>query len=518
LKSVASEDIDVVEAAPTRVAADAVSVPAHRPVSSKEKMTYALVILLLALGGVAWWWFHRPAPAYRAKDPGIYPFWQQSKVGFIDAQGNTLVQPQWDEVALDWVVGATIICNEDLCGVKKDGKWGYINKQGNPVIMPQFNQVRPFIDGIAAVALGNQWGFIDKTGHYLINPQFQAVGDFHNGLAAATKEGKWGFIGPSGTFVIQPIFAAVDTDGFVDGLAWAQSEGKCGYIKGNGTFAISRQFEGCSNFSEGLARVRVAGKWGYVNSGGKIVINPQFDEAWDFSGGHALVGVSGHRGTIGKNGLFVINPGQYDIPGFIGNASLLAVSTKDGLGFMSKEGNWILNPSQAVRGFWWPRIGDIIYVVPNSGDGSQIPVSTSGKVLAGWYKGSSLQTLAQDIDNGNNAIQSMSALVAAEANYSSVYPGKGFAGSIAVLGPAQGTVDENHAGLIGADLATGTKDNYQFTINIPEGTSSGGINFNYLLAAKPVAGHTGRIFCADSTGTIRYALQGTECTTASPTL
>ena len=79
-------------------------------------------------------------------------------------------------------------------------------------------------------------------------------------------------------------------------------------------------------------------------------------------------------------------------------------------------------------------------------------------------------------------------------------------------------MDENHAGFIGADLATGTRSNYQFAITIPTGTSTGGANFNYFIVAKPAAGHAGRSFCADSSGAIHYAVQGQECTITSPQL
>jgi hypothetical protein len=129
-----------------------------------------------------------------------------------------------------------------------------------------------------------------------------------------------------------------------------------------------------------------------------------------------------------------------------------------------------------------------------------------------------LGSLAQDIDNEISAIQSMHTLTGAEASYNTSYPAKGFTASIAALGPATGTPDENHASFIAADLATGTKDNYQFTISIPEGTSTGGTNFNYFIVAKPTVGHTGRSFCADSSGALRYVMTGDTCSVTSPTL
>ena len=131
-----------------------------------------------------------------------------------------------------------------------------------------------------------------------------------------------------------------------------------------------------------------------------------------------------------------------------------------------------------------------------------------------------LDTLAQDIQNDNSAMTSVRALINAEASYSAAYAATGFTASIPALGPAAatGAPDANHAGYIDAELATGTKDGYQFTVSIPAGTSTGGANFNYFLVAKPAAGHAGRSFCADSSGTVHYAVQGEECTVTSPTL
>ena len=484
------------------------------PLSTRTKLTYALVALLVVLGGVAWWWFHRPAPAFRAEDPGIYPFQDQGKWGFIDAQGNILIQPRLEQVVPSLIQGQWVFFNEGLCEIKANGKWGYIDKGGSFAIPAQFDQARPFVGGVAAVALGNQWGFIDKSGHYVVNPQFESASDFHDGLAPAQKDGKWGFIDKSGMFVIPAKFGAANPGGFVDGLAGVQIDQRVGYIDRSGKLAISTTFQEIDDFSEGLARVRLGNRWGYIDTGGKIVVNPQFDQAFGFSGGRAVVSVAGHWATIDRTGKFILNPGQYNVLGFAGN--LLAVNTADGLGFMTRDGKWILQPSKAINGFWWPVIGNVLYASPTTQ--GVTPISTSGKVLAGWYKGAMLDTLAPDIQNETSAIQSMRILTGAQASYSGAYPATGFTASIDKLRPATGAPDENHAGLIDAALATGTKDNYQFTVSIPEGTSTGGANFNYFIVAKPAAGHAGRTFCADSSATVRYSIQGQECTATSPAL
>jgi hypothetical protein len=497
---------------------EAAPVPS-RPASLRRKLVWGLVILLAVLGGVAWWWFHRPAGAYKAQDPGIYPFQGLSadgktvKTGFIDAEGKVVIQPVWDAYAGTSVLGHPVAFSEGLCGVIKDGKWGYIDTSGKLAIAAQFDGVSPFIEGLARVHLGNQTGYIDKSGQYAINPQFYEAGDFHGGLAAVRADGGWGFINKSGSYAIKPHFQSADVDGFSDGLAGI-CEGRCGYIDHSGSFAIRPQFDTVTTFSEGMAAVRMNNKWGYINTSGKIVINPQFDGVTMFSGGLAVVVVEGHAGTINKQGKYVVNPGQYNIQAREGD--LEPASTNDGMGLLTRDGKWAIKPAKVLTGVAGV-FGKVFY--GNVG-GTFAPISTSGKVLAGPYKGAMLDSLAQDIDNESTALQLVRLLTVAEASYSNAYPARGFTDSLGKLGPpADGnSMDENHSGFIGADLATGTRNNYQFVLSIPAGTSTGGTNFNYFVVGKPTAGHAGRTFCADSTGVVRYALQGEECTATSPAL
>jgi len=205
-----------------------------------------------------------------------------------------------------------------------------------------------------------------------------------------------------------------------------------------------------------------------------------------------------------------VNPGQYKILPGVGD--LQQVSSSEGRGLITRDGKWAVKPSKALTG-----IGVILGKVFYGIVGSQfVPISMSGRVLAGSYKGAMLDSLAKDVENENSALQSMNLLTGAEASYSSAYPAKGFTASLDKLGPAQGTADENHAGFIDAALATGTKDGYQFTISIPDGTSTGGTNFNYFIVGKPATGHAGRTYCADSSGTVHYSEPGQECTTTPP--
>jgi hypothetical protein len=477
-----------------------------------RKTLSMLIALCVVVAGLIWW-LNRPAPPYHIADSGLYPFigadnTGTDKMGFINAQGDIVIQPQWDVIDADPIYDQLLFCNEGFCKVRKDGKFGYIDYKGNEVIASQFDNARQFVNGVAAVAVGNQWGYINKSGRYTINPQFDDAGDFLGGYAAVQSEGKWGFINKAGEFKIQPTFAALSKNAFVDGLAAARLKGKIGYIDTAGKFVIPAKFEQAGDFSEGLAQVRLGGKWGYINDSGDLVINTQFEQASGFIGGKAFVSVSGRQGTIDKSGHYVVNPGQFSLNPVVGTAGLLQIKSNDGTGLISRDGSVVVPPSKEIS-----RIviafGQVYYVIISD---RPVPISTSGEVLAGWYKGASVSTLAQDLQNEKSAVDSMRTLMGAETNYAATHPAVGFTATLGDLGPASDPTDQSHAGLIDATLATGTKDGYQFAASIPAAASSGGIGSNYMIVARPLSGHAGRIFCVDSTKVIHYAVSGQECT------
>lgn len=507
-----------------KFAAVAADRPAEAPLASREplslrmKVAYVLGALVIGAGVVSWWWFQRPAPAYQVQDPGVYPVEGSSangktgKWGFIDADGKTIVEPTWDGIASREISGQLVAFSEGLCGVRKDGKWGYIDTRGNLAIPAQFDSAAPFIGGLGRVELGDQVGYINKTGRYVINPQFNQAGDFHDGLAAAKADGGWGFINKTGTFVIKAQFPYVELEGFSNGLAGVCQD-KCGYVNRSGIFVIKPQFNSLNTFSEGMAAVRINNKWGYIDTAGKIVINPQFDQVFSFTGGLATVAISGKTGTIDKQGKYVLNPGQLTVAGK--NGDLQPALSSDGASLITKDGKWILKPTKGLVQI--NAISGKVFYGILGGPGEQVvPISMSGKVLAGWYKGGVLDTLAQDIENNMSALSSIKLLMTAEFNYASS-SAMGYAESLAKLGSATAAPDDNHAGLIDAALATGTKDGYQFTVTIPTGSMADGVNRSYLIVAKPLTGHVGGTLCADnSSATIRRALPGEECTANSP--
>jgi type IV pilus assembly protein PilA len=119
--------------------------------------------------------------------------------------------------------------------------------------------------------------------------------------------------------------------------------------------------------------------------------------------------------------------------------------------------------------------------------------------------------------NEASAVGSLRTLNTAEITYNTTYPNVGFACSLGAMAPpASGTSPSSTAaGLVDANLASGTKSGYSFTLNNCSGTPAN----NYQTLAAPVTpGTTGqRYFCSDSSGVIQFNASAAITTCGSST-
>lgn len=83
-----------------------------------------------------------------------------------------------------------------------EGGYGYLDLQGNVVVEPRFDGASNFSEGLAAVAVGDKYGYIDKTGNMVIPPCYEEARDFHEGLAYVAVGEKRAFIDKAGNEVI----------------------------------------------------------------------------------------------------------------------------------------------------------------------------------------------------------------------------------------------------------------------------------------------------------------------------
>lgn len=221
----------------------------------------------------------------------------REKWGVIDTKGNWVFAPvlEWpDELSfINFDYGGDgrqyynygfgdmseiFSFNEGIGCIYKYGQYGFIDSTGKVIVAPVYDEVKPFVNGMAAVRHGRYWGYVDKTGKEIISPMYKSAGSFTaEGLACVGMS-------PKNTPGREGEMGMVYED---DGTLYY------GYIDKKGSWAIKPKFTEAHDFSNGLATVSVNyEKSGYIDKTGKFVIPPKYDYAGDFAYGYALVRIN----------------------------------------------------------------------------------------------------------------------------------------------------------------------------------------------------------------------------------
>jgi hypothetical protein len=310
------------------------------------------------------------------------------KVGYINHEGNVVVDPIYDEgtrfyeglasvrVRNHWGVintsGELVIqpaswgwCRfrDGVANISVRGKWGIIDRAGNFVLQPKYDYLESFEEGRAVFRVGNfqerqswRYGYLDRNGAEVIPPVFHSAYGFSECLAAAKVGNLWGYIDPAGVFKITPRFAGSrrgrhrleDTRAgyFRNGMAPVWSTKGYGFIDTTGNFVIEGGFEEARSFREDRALVQCQERYGFVDRSGKIAIETRFTYGSDFSEGLAAVREQEWRvgfvppcGFIDVAGNMVLRPAFYSAQSFQDGLSL--VTTEDSIGYINKLGEFV---------------------------------------------------------------------------------------------------------------------------------------------------------------------------------
>jgi len=197
---------------------------------------------------------------------------RDEKFGVITMTGETVVEFRYD--VIDYNDGFS------LYPFQLDGKWGFMDGDGNHVIDAQFDHATG-MGHWAAVQVGDRWGMIAPDGSWIFKPQFDAYESISNEYAIVVKNGKYGAAKPDGTMMLDAIYD--DFWGFNnDGVSVACLDGLYGYMNTDGTWMLEPQYESISVFGEeGFAIVQTGGKYGMIDKTGAYLIEPVWDKIHD---------------------------------------------------------------------------------------------------------------------------------------------------------------------------------------------------------------------------------------------
>ncbi|WP_314589315.1 WG repeat-containing protein [Paenibacillus terrigena] len=241
-------------------------------------------------------------------------------------------------------------------------RWGYIDAKGEMVIQPRFDDARDFQDnGLAIVSEKGKYGVIDAAARYVVQPIYNSINSFKDRRAIVIDRDGFKMIDEKGNVLTKHAYSFIADMSehravfyVTNDSSSAEGSSKYGYLDEKGNEVIPAQFEEAGDFDDGKAVVKIkdkeyalinpigrklatykyafvgplgdgllafqqdkAGKYGYIDERGKIVIQPTFTMAFPFHDGRAIVntaeGYKSNYGVINKKGEFVIQPVYNDI-------------------------------------------------------------------------------------------------------------------------------------------------------------------------------------------------------------
>ena len=190
------------------------------------------------------------------------------------------------------------------------GKWGFVDARGNIIVEPKYDEIGCFYYGLARVAYNGKFGFINMTGDIIIPVEFDSLcPQFTGRFVGFQRDDRRGFINNAGEEVI--VHNAERFGTFSWGLAWVEYDGYVGFINSIGELVVSPIFQNALTFSEGFAGVKYNGKYGFINTLADVVIPFEYDAVWSFEGGLAVVELGGRVGVINRSGEVLV-PIRYE--------------------------------------------------------------------------------------------------------------------------------------------------------------------------------------------------------------
>lgn len=157
--------------------------------------------------------------------------------------------------------------NEGAYGAKIGEGFGFINAVGDTIVAPNYDQVSVFSEGMASVKLGTKWGYINHHQALVIPYAYSSAGPFKEGVAIVQAEGKYDLINKNGASMLEegPYQRISRT---TDGYYLLENKGLFGLAKPDGTIISNPIYEEIRREAEDKILVRKGDKYGVIKENG----------------------------------------------------------------------------------------------------------------------------------------------------------------------------------------------------------------------------------------------------------
>ncbi len=241
-----------------------------------------------------------------------------SLLGFINAFGDTIVPPLYDNFYFTWKSKEWDF--NEFIYAKKEGKYGFINKQGKEIIPCIYDQTtqtpEKFRRGLVQMKKEGKYGLLDESGNVKIDFEYEYPFFWYDSkrlsskFVTSLKDSFFDFIDIQKFKVFRTDYT--NASDFVEGFSIVEKNGKDGFVDTLLQLRIPCIYYFAKEFNNGLAPVcNLDHKWGVIDTDGDTIIDFKFDNIDVFQNGITKVELNKKLGCLNEKGEVVV-PIEYD--------------------------------------------------------------------------------------------------------------------------------------------------------------------------------------------------------------
>lgn len=163
------------------------------------------------------------------------------------------------------------VSKEGYRRIQVGNKWGFVDSNGNIVLNPQYDACCDFSEGLAAVEVNKQWGYVNSAGKWVISPKYKEAGCFDDGVARVLRNEKWAHINKRGREVMYEAPPKDKADYWrfnrpTPSVTYEElyDNGRWGVMDNKGNIIVSPQFDKAEMLYENIVGVEWHKGWDIV--------------------------------------------------------------------------------------------------------------------------------------------------------------------------------------------------------------------------------------------------------------